>query len=83
MPDRQASPPVKKLLLVEDLPNFADAQQRQRLADLLGESKALVQVGSKSYMCLAVNALSHVCCPLCCTEHTWDSFRMHKYPHRA
>ncbi|KAL0045550.1 hypothetical protein WJX82_009862 [Trebouxia sp. C0006] len=28
--------PAKKLLLIEDLPNFADAQQRQRLADLLG-----------------------------------------------
>ncbi|DBA67986.1 TPA: hypothetical protein ACH3X2_014019 [Trebouxia sp. C0005] len=26
---------AKKLLLIEDLPNFADAQQRQRLADLL------------------------------------------------
>lgn len=29
--------PAKKLLLIEDLPNFSDAQQRQRLADLLGE----------------------------------------------
>ena len=58
MPDRPASPSAKKLLLVEDLPNFADAQQRQRLADLLGALNALVQVGGESSTCLAVNALS-------------------------
>ncbi|DBA75164.1 hypothetical protein WJX77_005220 [Trebouxia sp. C0004] len=33
---QQPCVPAKKLLLIEDLPNFADAQQRQRLADLLG-----------------------------------------------
>ena len=35
VPSQQAS--VKKLLLVEDLPNYADTQQRHRLADLLGK----------------------------------------------
>lgn len=32
----KVSPSTNKLILIEDLPNCSDAQQRQRLADLLG-----------------------------------------------
>ena len=36
--------PARKLLLIEDMPHYADVHQRQRLADLLGEPVVVIKL---------------------------------------
>lgn len=60
----QRGSPAKKLLLIEDMPHYADAHQRQRLADLLGEPVA----GQIEHMCSSHKHLVGVHQPL---VHVW------------
>lgn len=60
---------MRKLLLVEDMPHYADLHQRQRLADLLGE---LVLLGCSDVIHSSEKVLSAATDSCACTTTLWS-----------